>query len=80
MYLPQFSLWAQYGNEDGQGVPPTQTGKIGTIFGMDVYVSMVVPAGTAYVISTGKNYSAAYAPLGYFVNCTNRIKYCLDNN
>jgi len=67
MYLPQFSLWAQYGNEGGQGVSPTQTGKVGTIFGMNVYVSMVVPVGKAYVISTGQNLSAAYAPLGFFV-------------
>ena len=67
MYLPQFSLWAQYGNEGEQGVSPTQTGKLGTIFGMTVYVSMVVPAGTAYVLSTGANFSAAYAPLGFFV-------------
>ena len=67
MYLPQFSLWAQYGNEGGQGTSPTQTGKVGTIFGMNVYVSMVVPAGTAYILSTGQNFSAAYAPLGFFV-------------
>ncbi len=29
--------------------------------------SNVIPAGTLYCISTGKNLSAAYAPLGYFV-------------
>jgi hypothetical protein len=44
-----------------------QNGMVGEIYGMDVYVSTVVPAGTAFVLSTGKNLSAAYAPLGYFV-------------
>jgi hypothetical protein len=29
--------------------------------------SNVIPAGTVYCISTGKNLSAAYAPLGYFL-------------
>jgi hypothetical protein len=35
---------------------------------MNVYVSPVIPAGTAYILSTGQNASAAYAPLGFFVN------------
>jgi hypothetical protein len=65
MYLPQFSLWAQYGGAGGDS--PTQNGKLGEIFGMGVYVSTVVPAGTAYIISTGQNLSAAYSPLGFFV-------------
>jgi hypothetical protein len=63
MYLPQFSLYAQFG-EQPSGM---QNGMVGQIYGMDVYVSTVVPAGTAFVLSTGKNLSAAYAPLGYFV-------------
>jgi hypothetical protein len=67
MYLPQFSLWSQYGNAGAQGVSPTQTGKIGEIFGMNVFVSTVVPVGNAYILSTGQNLSAAYAPLGFFV-------------
>jgi len=29
--------------------------------------SNVIPAGAVYFISTGKNLSAAYAPLGYFL-------------
>jgi hypothetical protein len=63
MYLPQFSLWAQYGGETGI----LQSGKIGQIFGMDVLISTVIPAGTAYILSTGQNLSAAYSPLGFFV-------------
>jgi hypothetical protein len=61
MYLPQFSLHMQYGE------PVIQTGIIGTIYGMAVYISTVVSAGTAYILSTGQNLSAAYAPMGFFV-------------
>ena len=67
MFLPQFSLWGQFGHEEVAGQPPIQNGKIGSIFGMDVTISNVVPAGTAFAISTGKNMSAAYSPLGFFV-------------
>jgi hypothetical protein len=61
MYLPQFSLHMQYGE------PVIQTGMIGTIYGMAVLVSNVVPVGNAYILSTGQNLSAAYAPMGFFV-------------
>lgn len=61
MYLPQFSLHMQYGE------PVIQTGMIGTIYGMAVYISTVVPAGNAYILSSGQNLSAAYAPMGFFV-------------
>ena len=60
MYLPQFSLHMQYGE------PVIQTGMIGTIYGMAVYISNVVPVGTAYILSTGQNLSAAYSPMGFF--------------
>jgi hypothetical protein len=60
-YLPQFSLSAQYGEA------VVQTGALGTVYGLNLYVSNVVPAGTAYVLSTGQNLSASYAPLGFFV-------------
>jgi len=61
MYLPQFSLHMQYGE------PVIQTGMIGTIYGMAVYISTVVSAGNAYILSSGQNLSAAYAPMGFFV-------------
>jgi hypothetical protein len=35
---------------------------------MRVYVTTVCSAGTAYILSTGQNVSAAYAPLGFFVD------------
>jgi len=54
MYLPQFSLHMQYGE------PVIQSGMLGTIYGMAVYISTVVPAGNAYILSTGQNLSAAY--------------------
>lgn len=60
-YLPQFSLYAYYGED------VIQTGAVGAIYGMNVYTSAVVPAGTAYILSTGQNVSAAYAPVGFFV-------------
>jgi hypothetical protein len=60
-YLPQFSLAMQYGE------PVIQTGAIGTVYGLNLYVSNVVSAGTAYVLSTGQNLSASYAPMGMFV-------------
>ena len=63
MYLPQFSLYTQYGEQPGV----MQNGLMGTIYGMSVYISTVVPAGTAYVLSTGPNLSAAYSPMGFFV-------------
>jgi hypothetical protein len=61
MYLPMFQIALQYGE------PVIQTGKIGTIWGMDVLISNVVPVGKAYILSTGPNLSAAYAPMGFFV-------------
>lgn len=60
-YLPQFSLYAYYGEE------VIQTGAVGQVYGMNVYISPVVDAGKAYIISTGQNVSAAYAPMGFFV-------------
>jgi hypothetical protein len=67
-YLPQFSLYAQYGEA------VVQTGAIGKVFGLDLYVSTVVSAGTAYVLSTGQNLSASYAPMGMFVNRSHKAQ------
>jgi hypothetical protein len=60
-YLPNFTLASQYGE------PAIQTGAIGKVYGLDLYVTNVCSAGTAYVLSTGQNLSASYAPLGFFV-------------
>jgi hypothetical protein len=60
-YLPQFSIQSQYGEA------VVQSGAIGMVYGLNLYVSTVVSAGTAYVVSTGQNLSASYAPLGFFV-------------
>jgi len=60
--LPMFSLWAHYGEKIMKG------GVIGTIYGdIQVLVTPVQSAGTAYMVSTGENPSGAYAPMGFFV-------------
>jgi hypothetical protein len=61
------------------GEPVIQTGMIGTIYGMAVYISNVVSAGTAYILSTGQNLSAAYSPMGFFVNRRQMDKLALAN-
>jgi hypothetical protein len=61
-YLPQFSLYAYYGTAGEEG--PIQSGLIGKIYGMNVYVTTVCSAGTAYILSTGQNLSAAYTNHG----------------
>jgi hypothetical protein len=60
-YLPQFTLASQYGEA------VIQTGAIGQVYGLNLYVSNVCSAGTAYVVSTGQNLSASYAPMGFFI-------------
>jgi hypothetical protein len=65
-YLPTFSLNSQYGE------PVVQNGSIGKVYGYDIYESNVQSAGTAYMVSTGKNYSNSYAPMGYFVNSVHK--------
>jgi hypothetical protein len=61
-YLPQFTLAAYYGEP-----APIMSGRIGTVYGLNLYVTNVCSAGTAYVVSTGQNLSASYAPMGFFV-------------
>jgi hypothetical protein len=60
-YVPNFSIYSEYGK------PVIQNGAIGQLYGMDLYVTNVCSAGTAYVLSTGQNLSSSYAPLGFFV-------------
>ncbi len=60
-YLPQFMLAGFYGET------AIQAGAVGRVYGLDLYVSNVCSAGTAYVVSTGQNLSSSYAPLGFFV-------------
>jgi hypothetical protein len=54
-YLPQFSLSSFYGE-----TPVLFNGATGKVFGLDLYVTNVCSAGTAYVLSTGQNLSASY--------------------
>jgi hypothetical protein len=59
-FLPQFMLPSFYGEV------PINAGTTGKVYGLDLYVSNVCSAGTAYVLSTGQNLSASYAPIGFF--------------
>jgi len=64
--LPQFASQDIFGTsvyKEGLG---WETGAVGGVMGLDFYITPIVPAGEAYVLSTGKNLSAAYAPLGFF--------------
>jgi hypothetical protein len=67
--LPQFTLYAQFGEEGMQtgpvGIP--EGGGIGKVYGLNLYVTNICSAGNAYVLSTGQNLSASYAPIGFFV-------------
>src|SRR5271157_428911 len=60
-YLPNFTIASQYGEA------VLQSGAIGKVYGMDLYSTNVCSPGTAYVVSTGRNLSASYAPIGFFV-------------
>ena len=60
-YLPQFVTSAQYPDIN------VQQGTGGKVYDLDLYISNVCSAGTAYVVSTGQNLSASYAPIGFFV-------------
>ncbi len=60
-YLPTFSL------AHSTARPVVRSGTIGKVYGFDLFVSNVVSAGTAYLLSTGQNLSGSYAPIGFFV-------------
>jgi HK97 family phage major capsid protein len=65
--LPQFAAFLFYGQPtylQGNGTVQTPP----QLFGLRQVVTPNVPAGRAYVIAAaGANFSASYAPLGYFV-------------
>jgi hypothetical protein len=60
-FLPQFTLSSFYGE-----TPIAFNGSVGKVYGLDLYVTNVCSAGTAYILSTGQNLSASYAPIGFF--------------
>jgi hypothetical protein len=59
--LPHFSSALHYGES------VNLTGALGTIYGLTVLVSPIIPDNRAYVVSVGKNPSAAWEPLGFLV-------------
>ena len=58
---PHFTEARIYGEE------VNRTGVIGTVYGLEVRQSTVVPAGTAYVVSSGRNLSGSDSFMGYWV-------------
>jgi hypothetical protein len=64
--LPQFASQDIFGKSvysEGLG---WEKGATDGVFGLKFYITPVVTAGQAYILSTGANLSAAYAPLGFF--------------
>jgi len=59
--LPHFSSALHYGES------VNLTGALGTIYGLTVLTSPIIPDTAAYVVSVGKNASAAWEPLGFLV-------------
>jgi hypothetical protein len=59
--LPHFSSALHYGEA------VTMSGALGTIYGLTVLTSPIIPDDRAYVVSVGKNPSAAWEPLGFLV-------------
>lgn len=65
--IPQFASQEIFGKSIyAQGVD-WESGNAPALFGLTPIITPVVPAGTSYVLSSGRNLSAAYAPLGAFV-------------
>ena len=60
-YLPHYTSYGYTGENS-----PTN-GVVGEVENLRVVVTTVIPAGTAYVVSTGRNASGAYEPLGFWI-------------
>jgi hypothetical protein len=59
--LPHFSSALHYGEA------VNMTGALGTIYGLTVLTTPIIPDNRAYVVSVGKNAAAAWEPLGFLV-------------
>jgi hypothetical protein len=59
--LPHFSSALNYGSN------VNMTGALGTIYGLTVLTSPIIPDNSAYVVSVGKNASSSWEPLGFLV-------------
>jgi HK97 family phage major capsid protein len=65
--IPQFASLEIFGRSLYAGGFDWEAGNAPALFGLTSVITPVVPAGTAYMVSSGRNLSAAYAPLGAFV-------------
>lgn len=61
--LPHFTRYMDYGDGD----TTLRNGKLGTIYGLEVRVSNMVSAGTAYVIGKEPLLRDTYTPFGFWV-------------
>jgi hypothetical protein len=61
-YLPHYTSYGYTGS-----VSPTTNGVVGEVQGLRVIQTTMIPAGKGYVVSTGRNGSGAYEPLGFWV-------------
>ena len=64
--LPQFASQDIFGKSVYAAGLGWEKSEVPQIFGLKLYITPVVTVGTSYIISTGQNLSAAYAPLGFF--------------
>jgi len=65
--LPQFASLEIFGQSIYNQGEQWEAGKAPALFGLTPIITPVVPAGTSYVLASGRNLSSAYAPLGAFV-------------
>lgn len=73
--LPQFASQDIFGKSVyAQGLG-WEKGETAEISGLKLYVTPVVAVGNAYILSTGANLSAAYAPLGFFALDSTKLIY-----
>lgn len=65
--IPQFASQEIFGKSIYAQGFDWEAGNAPALLGLTPIITSVVPAGTSYVVSSGRNLSAAYAPLGSFV-------------
>ena len=65
--IPQFASQEIFGQAVYNTGEQWESGKAPEWYGLTPIITPVVPAGVAYILASGRNLSAAYAPLGAFV-------------
>jgi HK97 family phage major capsid protein len=65
--IPQFASQEIFGRSIYAQGFQWEEGNAPALFGLTPIITPIVPAGTSYVLSSGRNLSGAYAPFGAFV-------------